>query len=149
MDTEHREAIERGELVLCFVVALVASASLGLLTRGPDVSERAVHDAERIEVRCYHGTIIVPDAESSLMAFLERTRWRFANPGQARIVSAMARVSARTVLHTPQQVFEELGYRFPPGCYAQIAVGHRVEVAHYPSVLRKMEKDLNLPRVER
>jgi hypothetical protein len=75
--------------------------------------------------------------------------WRLENPRHARVLSAMGRAEKKSPngLQSPQQVFEELGFKFPPGCYAQPGVAGCVDVAHYPSVLARIERELNLQPV--
>ena len=137
--------VKRNAVTLGTFLVLAAVAYIVGTRQGAPMPEPAVYEREQIEVHSY-GLFLVPGPRDSLRAVLNEIQWRLANPGHARILSAVARVERKAPnrLLTPQQVFEELGYKFPPGCYARAGVGGCTDVAHYPAVLRKMEKRLDL-----
>ena len=129
---------------------LLVVAAIGCLFGAMQRRSWAVPKGERIEVRSY-GTFIFPDTGDSPIGHIKMLRWRFQNPGHARILAAMARAERKSPkgLRSPQQVFEELGIEFPSGCYARAGVGGSVDIAHYPSILAEIEQRLSLPVLRR
>src|ERR1044071_9655134 len=129
-----------------FLVLITVAYLLG--AKGSDaMPEPPLYANEQIEGRSYPCEFPVPDPwDKSIRGRLRYAQWELTHRGCARLLRAASRAEkkAPTGLVTPQQVLTELGYKFPAGCYAREGVGHRLDIAHYPAVLKKLEKDLAL-----
>jgi len=104
------------------------------------------HHNEKIEIRVY-SAFVIPSSSDTMRDALHRLGWRIQYPGRAGFLAAAEKLqtSAPNQSHELQEVFEALGYPFPPGCYASsgdIVSGWRI--SNYPSVLDRIERDLNL-----
>jgi len=129
------------------MIAGGATATLIAVGQREVVPASGVYTGEQIEVRSYriYGPPIIDDMENPLVTRLKRISWQFANPGNARLFAAAVRVDKRGPApgRFEQRVFEELGYKFPGGCFAE-CLGNQIFLAHYPSMLDNMEKRLGL-----
>jgi len=135
------------------LLVLLAAAILGpvmyLLSLGHcflPLTRSANYQNEKLEMREY-GTFVIPSTARTIPATLKRVTWQITNPGRARLLATSERLegAAPNQNHTLQEVLEAMGYDFPPGCVASAgdSVPHW-RISHYPSMLRRIEKDLSL-----
>ena len=92
-------------------------------------------------MRFYSHFVLPPDAKT-FQGTLLRTKWTLLHPGQARLFNAWQK------LLMPDQGFqealEELGYSFPTNCFASNPQEKSVSITHYPSMLQRIEKDMQM-----
>jgi hypothetical protein len=131
-------------------IAVLAACVIGMAHRAT-VPKSGVYKGEQIVTRLYYGSFPM-GAEQwvSVGAAVRDVRWRLAHPGHARLLSGVARMEKKSPKggFTGQQVLEELGYKFPPGCYFVAAPGGSWAAAHYPLMLKRFEKELDLEPVD-
>ena len=129
-------------LALGVFLVLAAVAYLGKAMRVPAVPKSGICQNEQIEVHSYP-PFEAPyvDTGDRITDFVNDLRWRVRNPGMVRWFAAARRAEKKATSSAVnvQKIYEELGYKFPSGCYAQ---GN--EIAHYPTMLAKIEKHLGL-----
>ena len=120
-----------------FLVLALAAYLIGATQRGA-LPASGICEGEQIEMRSYVLFHLYEPRDSLVRRLLRR----FENPGDARYLAARARAAKKTPngLPGPPEVFEELGYKFPPGCYVRAAGGHLIDIAHYPSMLGRIER---------
>ena len=111
---------------------------------------------ETIEIRDYEEFVPPPESDTFTGA-LARARWRFTCPGQVRFVEA-ARAPTPFGNSLPpglQLALMHLGYEFPHGCFAATEPANSIggvcrwRIAHYPTVLDRIQKDLNVRLIAR
>jgi hypothetical protein len=117
---------------------------------------------ETIEVRQYEGLYWRAYRESTsitrALQAVRRVEDKIVYSGRVRMDAAIAKVEA-TGSSSPfemsgrnslfQQVLETMGYAFPPGCSAGVDTNYVWRIVHYPSMLKRIEKDLRLKRHSR
>jgi len=134
-----------------FAIAALAACLAGA-KHSATMPEFGIYKGEKIVTRRYPASFSVGlESWVSVGAAFRDVRWRLANPGHARMISAAAKLEKKSPngVFTPQQVLEELGYKFPPGCYFRASVGNCWEAAHYPSMLKRIETELDLQPVQK
>jgi hypothetical protein len=102
--------------------------------------------SEPMEFRKY-SPFALPLQSQDFEGAYARIKWKFTRPGQARLFAASQHLSqAGLDSDSPfQKCFEELGYAFPKGCRASGGGDPPSwRITHYPSVLNRIERDLNL-----
>ena len=130
-----------------FVASGVMACAMYFLTLGHcflPIGGPAQWQNERVEMRQY---ATWGNPLPVLPGTIERLRWKVANPGRARALATLKRLSATAPNHnhTLQEVLEAMGYKFPSGCGA--SAGDRPpgwRISHYPSMLNRIEKDFRL-----
>ena len=141
---KSKPALFRAFLILGCAVML---AALYLLTIGhcflpmPNVDS---FTKERVEIRRY--SLVVPSQAQTLEGIYQRTKWRFLNPGQDRLFRVAMQIDRADPVvdkNLLQKSLVEMGYKFPNGCWASSGEGG-TRIQHYPSMLNRMERDLNL-----
>jgi hypothetical protein len=134
--------------IAVFAVALFVTAAY-LLTFGrcflplPNPDKVA---SEPLEFRMYSPFELPPESHDLEGAYA-RIKWKFTRPGQARLFAVSERRSQANLNsdHLFQKCLEELGYTFPQGCSASGGGDPPSwRITHHPSVLNKIERDLNL-----
>jgi hypothetical protein len=106
---------------------------------------------ERFELRSYRGSEGESVKTDTLAGAYDRLKWRLLNPGQVRLCAAMEQVfddakrgnDRKPVDDFFKPALEKLGYQFPKPCTAYWA-HHRLFIIHHPSVLNRIESDLNI-----
>lgn len=104
---------------------------------------------EPLEFRMYSLSALPPQSRDFEGAYA-RLKWKFTRPGQARLIAVMQRLSQANPKSDNlfQKSLEELGYTFPKGCCADRSGEHASwSITHHPSVLNRIERDLNLKPV--
>jgi len=129
-----------------FVVLALAVYVISVTRRGAAPAS-GIYAGEEIEMRKYVLFPVWNSRDSPLHHFLRQ----ILEPSEARVIAARARAQKKTsnAVPGPQAIFEELGYKFPPGCYVEPAGGALIDIAHYPSMLERMERDLKIQPVSR
>jgi hypothetical protein len=135
--------------ILIPIALVVAGVALYLLTLGhcflplpgPTQNEKLEH------WRYSSYPLVMPASSQTISGSLERLVWKVKHPGHARLLATAKRLEAAAPNqdHDLQEVLEAMGYNFPPGCGASsgdIVPGWTV--THYPSILRRIQKDFQL-----
>ena len=91
--------------------------------------------------------LVMPSSSPTISGSLDRLIWSIKNPGQARLLAIAKRLEteAPNEDHGLKEVLEKMGYPFPTGCSASSGhESHGWRVTHYPSMLRRIQKDFRL-----
>ena len=137
--------------VLAPIAVVVAGALLYVLTVGHcflPLPGATHYKDERLEFWSYTSyPLVMPPSSQTISGSLERLVWKVKHPGHARLLATAKRLEATAPNqdHGLREVLEAMDYEFPPGCSASsgdIVPGWRI--THYPSMLRRIQKDFQL-----
>ena len=137
-------------LLYCLCLLLVAVGTYFLTFGHCFLPRPKTHGfaGESIEIRDYESSEI-PSEAGTFDGWLARTKWKLTCPGQVRLLEA-GKIPPPDSFSWLQTMLTRLGYDFPHGCFATDVEPHSIgktfkfRIAHYPSVLNTIQKDLNL-----
>ena len=127
------------------LVALLGIAVGGYFLR---LSAGRLAAGETIEIRDFEA-VEAPPETNTYSGALARARWRLDCPGQVRIIEECKRppMAGENRLSWLQNALTHLEYTFPNGCFATTTDMGHWRVAHYRSVLDKIQNEFNLRMV--
>jgi len=123
-----------GPIILSATVALIIGAYL--MTSGHyflPLPHRINSESKALETWEFSSFVIPSDID---------IWYRVKYPARVRMIELMASSTNATL----KEIFEELNYPFPPGCFASAGDrGGGIRITHYPSILKRIQTDFQLP----
>ena len=138
--------------IVVSVAVVAAAAVLYLLTFGHcflPLGAVAHYKNERPEFWFFSPyPLVIPSSSQTIAGSFDRLAWKSAkNPGMARLLAIAKRLETEAPKedHELKELLEKMGYPFPTGCSASSGPeSHGWRVTHYPSMLRRIQKDFRL-----
>jgi hypothetical protein len=137
--------------ILVSIAVVVAGAVLYLLTLGHcflPFGAVGHYKNERPEFWFFSPyPLVMPSSSQTIAGTFDRLAWSVKNPGMARLLAIAKRLEmeAPNEDHGLKELLEKMGYPFPTGCSASSGrESHGWRVTHYPSMLRRIQKDFRL-----
>ena len=137
--------------IVVSVAVVAAGAVLYLLTFGHCFLPLGVTECyknERPEFWVFSPyPLVMPSSSATIAGSFDRLAWSIKNPGMARLLAIAKRLEAEAPNedHGLKELLEKMGYPFPTGCSASSGhESHGWRVTHFPSMLRRIQKDFQL-----
>jgi hypothetical protein len=132
------------------LIAIAVASTAYLLTLGHfflPFGATAFYEKEKLDTWEYTTyPLAIQPKPADLTDALKRAAWKIARPGQVCLLATAERLQAAAPNqdHSLQEVLEAMGYKFPPGCHATtVEIVPCWRITHYPSMLRRIAKDLH------